>query len=97
MFQLCLSINQVLFCVNSRHVELDVLVPQLEDGVCCAISISKDCQGNEVGKKCQCVLEFSSTVPISRMDFLIVTERSSGQKLVAHCFKLLDSSAFFGK
>lgn len=80
--------------VICRHVELDILVPHLEDGVHCAVNFSKDCHGNEVVKKCQCVLEFSSTVPISRMNFLTVTEKTTGQKLVSLCFELLYFSAY---
>lgn len=78
--------TQLWFCVCiCRNVELDVCVPHFEDGVHCVAKFPGDCKMFEcsgIVTKCPCVLEFSSTLPISRMDFLTVTERTSGYKLV---------------
>ena len=72
-----------------RNVDLDIFVPFLGEEVHCTVNIPNGpSPGNGIVTKCLCALKFSSTVPLSRVDFLVVTEKISGQRCVSSCLSL---------
>ena len=71
-----------------RPVNLEVLLPTMEDHVDFTAHFPQGCQAvNCLEEKVDlpCTLEFSSSQPVSRMDYITFSDKTTGKRCVCVC------------